>query len=97
DICNQIPGCVGEFIPLCHLGLLALMAVYFTENRISWVYVQSLAVSMRLLDGFFCINNRPRSPLKSVQWRFLACFVDHSEVVYPGLIGHDLGWIIYMT
>ncbi|WP_218580732.1 hypothetical protein, partial [Pseudomonas sp. FSL R10-2964] len=25
-----------------HLGLLALMAVYFTENRISWVYVQSL-------------------------------------------------------
>ena len=35
DICNQIPGCVGEFIPLCHLGLLALMAVYFTENRIS--------------------------------------------------------------
>ncbi|WP_223182098.1 hypothetical protein, partial [Pseudomonas lundensis] len=42
DICNQIPGCVGEFIPLCHLGLLALMAVYFTENRISWVYVQSL-------------------------------------------------------
>ncbi|WP_218574324.1 hypothetical protein, partial [Pseudomonas sp. FSL R10-1339] len=26
-----------------HLGLLALMAVYFTENRISWVYVQSLA------------------------------------------------------
>ncbi|KMN16095.1 hypothetical protein TU85_25375, partial [Pseudomonas helleri] len=43
DICNQIPGCVGEFIPLCHLGLLALMAVYFTENRISWVYVQSLS------------------------------------------------------
>ncbi|PAA00798.1 hypothetical protein CJU78_24330, partial [Pseudomonas fragi] len=25
-----------------HLCLLALMAVYFTENRISWVYVQSL-------------------------------------------------------
>ncbi|WP_222938426.1 hypothetical protein, partial [Pseudomonas veronii] len=46
DICNQIPGCVGEFIPLCHLGLLALMAVYFTENRISWVYVQSLAKRM---------------------------------------------------
>ncbi|WP_222932622.1 hypothetical protein, partial [Pseudomonas lundensis] len=45
DICNQIPGCVGEFIPLCHLGLLALMAVYFTENRISWVYVQSLAMN----------------------------------------------------
>ncbi|WP_206540861.1 hypothetical protein, partial [Pseudomonas helleri] len=47
DICNQIPGCVGEFIPLCHLGLLALMAVYFTENRISWVYEQSLAHSRR--------------------------------------------------
>ncbi|WP_218580742.1 hypothetical protein, partial [Pseudomonas sp. FSL R10-2964] len=26
------------------LGLLALMAVYFTENRISWVYVQSLEI-----------------------------------------------------
>ncbi|KMN10200.1 hypothetical protein TU85_26340, partial [Pseudomonas helleri] len=47
DICNQIPGCVGEFIPLCHLGLLALMAVYFTENRISWVYVQSLVFKQR--------------------------------------------------
>ncbi|WP_233609202.1 hypothetical protein, partial [Pseudomonas saxonica] len=53
DICNQIPGCVGEFIPLCHLGLLALMAVYFTENRISWVYVQSLVMDMysKLLIG----------------------------------------------
>ncbi|KMM82631.1 hypothetical protein TU74_21500, partial [Pseudomonas lundensis] len=61
DICNQIPGCVGEFIPLCHLGLLALMAVYFTENRISWVYVQSLAyISIQI--GKFSLNK----PLTSI-------------------------------
>lgn len=43
DICNQIPGCVGEFIPLYHLGLLALMAVDSIEICISRVFVQSLA------------------------------------------------------
>ncbi|MEJ3663835.1 hypothetical protein WD277_23025, partial [Pseudomonas fragi] len=32
-----------------HLGLLALMAVYFTENRISWVYVQSLEIACKLV------------------------------------------------
>ncbi|MQU61409.1 TIR domain-containing protein, partial [Pseudomonas helleri] len=31
------------------LGLLALMAVYFTENRISWVYVQSLGAEAQAL------------------------------------------------
>ncbi|WP_218577097.1 hypothetical protein, partial [Pseudomonas sp. FSL R10-2398] len=41
------------------LGLLALMAVYFTENRISWVYVQSLGNGQAVLDNRLFQQNRP--------------------------------------
>ncbi|KPZ01516.1 hypothetical protein ALO43_200203 [Pseudomonas tremae] len=36
EVLQRRPGCVGEFIPLCYLCHLALIAVYFTENRIYW-------------------------------------------------------------
>ncbi|MBP0948832.1 hypothetical protein V2J59_26395, partial [Pseudomonas alliivorans] len=33
DVCNQIPGCVGEFVPFGHRGLLPLMDADFTDSR----------------------------------------------------------------
>jgi two-component system response regulator EvgA len=43
------------------------MAVYFTENRISWVYVQSLArgkSNKDIADGMF-LNNKTVSTYKT--------------------------------
>jgi hypothetical protein len=36
DICNQIPGCVGEFVPFSHREFLPLMVADFTESQRSW-------------------------------------------------------------
>ncbi|WP_228386104.1 hypothetical protein, partial [Pseudomonas helleri] len=63
-----------------HLGLLALMAVYFTENRISWVYVQSLGSPAPKPDTrAVLLDSRPWvHPLKSLlvqvmpEWRWLS-------------------------
>ncbi|MCP1464566.1 hypothetical protein J3D60_002391 [Pseudomonas sp. S3E17] len=40
---EDIGGCIREFIPLCHRGLLAFMAADFTGIDISKDFIQSLS------------------------------------------------------